>query len=432
MSSLQQRQPGSTPAEARSEAVAPKVGSALGSTANNAVAHLIKEDSRAYLYRQRTQSSRWLLADYRRNHDFRNLRRIEGNTYRDKASGETVEMDFKKLPRPATCSWSIGRTVTICTSEKRAHYGKLEHCSSIWACPVCSSVIRARRAEEIKKAVEIHQQGNGSIIFLTLTLRHQRKDPLALTLDTVLEGWRALMASRRWKSKTGIKATYGIRDYIRSVEITDGANGWHPHIHALLFLDVQVKKEALSFIGDEIFSFWESWVLKRVGRKPSRKHGIDLQLVDEKGKVVSEYLSKVQVVRKEKWGVEAELTRADKKKPKSRTPFDLLDRECPLPAGVRRARWLEYVRASKGRRCITWSRGMKDRYGISEKTDDELIEEESKGVQQWLTSAKQYRKIIRKPDVLVAVLRFAEVGDWKNVAEILPGIRMNGIYRPDS
>lgn len=397
---------------------------ALGTSANNVSTpdHGGFQAERKRLYRMRSVSSRWLTA--RALEAQKGLNHLEGDRFINPVSGEIVEKSFIRPPRPATCAWSIGRTVTIEKKNDVAFYGDTQHCSSIWACPVCAATIRKQRAREITQAVEAHQKKGGEIAFLTLTLRHHRQDPLQKTLDTVLEGWRNLVRGRRWRD---LKKTFNIVGYIRAIEVTySPENGWHPHVHILLFLGegIALTSQNIKVIESDIFSWWEKWCTEKTGKTPTRERGIDLQKVDTKGRVLSRYLSKVQTEKEQKWTVAAELSRTDIKRGRKRsvTPFQLLEPRNPLSEQQRYALWTEYVDASKGRRAITWSRGLKDRYSIADISDEETIEEEQReSLPRYIAMASRYQKALRKGRA-TAVLEAAEREDWVAVTLEIPGI----------
>lgn len=326
--------------------------------------------------------------------------------------------------RVAKCSWTIGQTVGIMHDggERPAGYAGIERCSSIWACPSCSAVIRAGRAAEIEEAVTKHQKTGGELLFFTGTLRHHNGDKLSLTLDAVLEAWRKLTAGRPWKNR---KIEHAISGYIRSIEVTHGENGWHPHAHVLLFLDEPMGDGALEDFRAWLFEKWAGYVAAAGGNVPTEK-GLDLQRVDKKGKVLAKYLSKIQDEKKpeKRWGVGAEMSRSDVKRGRvstTITPFQLLDELDGMHERERGRLWREFYQATKGRRAITWARGLKARYEIGEKTDDDLLEEAENTVVVWTTTAKNYRRVHRvQAERLAYALELAEAEDWARLAEILP------------
>lgn len=333
-----------------------------------------------------------------------------------------------KPVRPARCAWTIGRSVGIMHDGSRpAGYAGVERCSSIWSCPHCAAVIRAGRAAEIEQAVKAHQKTAGEVLFFTGTVRHHRGDELGTTLDAVLVGWKKMLQSRGWAR---LKKMYGLSGYVRAIEVTHGQNSWHPHAHALLFLDERVPAEAWDELRELLFGLWSDSVVKAGAKRPTEK-GLDLRRLDGDGRVLSAYLAKVQDEKKGRtgkgWGVGAEMSRSDVKSGRggSISPFELLDDDCAGYSEDERSRlWREYYQATKGRRAITWSRGLKKRYDVGEKTDEQIQDEAESTVLVWQTSADSYREVLRTcPVDLARALELAEAEAWDELNDILPGRR---------
>lgn len=378
-------------------------------------------------FTRRSQSSGWLIADAV---DSSNIEELGDGVFVDSITGEVLNSDWVRPPRPARCGWRIGESVAVHSDGQLAHFSGTERCSSIWACPVCSAVIRAERAREITQAVEAHHAGGGSILFVTLTIRHTTTDPLKQSMDAVLGAWRKLLQGSAWagsKCKQGARDRYGVQGYIRSTEVTYGSNGWHPHIHALFFTDDRLSDTEVAAFGDELHSRWARFLKTATGKIPTREHGTDVQRVDEDGQLLGKYLSKVQdegKSRTEKWDASAELARADVKRGRGDNfvPLELLDSDHPLPLPQRRRLWVEYYEGTRGRRAITWSRGLKERYRVSERSDQEVIEKTNSAPVQWLADGKSYDELRRSdPALLVVALEAAESGDWQFVKMLLPG-----------
>jgi hypothetical protein len=136
----------------------------------------------------------------------------------------------------------------------------LMRCARIWFCPVCSAVIRHKRAEEITRAVVEWIKRGGSAYLVTFTVRHDYQDDLGDLMDA-LQGTRKdeaagikrrpgayqrLITGGTWAGdprKVGEAAQLGIRGrigyvgMIRATEVTVGlASKWHPHIHVIVFV----------------------------------------------------------------------------------------------------------------------------------------------------------------------------------------------------
>lgn len=324
-----------------------------------------------------------------------------------------------KPVRPASCGWTIGQGVGIMhDGDRPAGYSGLERCGSIWACPHCGSVIRAGRAAEIEHAVKEHQKTGGELLFFTGTVRHHQGDDLALTLDAVMTAWRKMTGNRPWKRW---KKDLGISGYIRSIEVTLGQHGWHPHAHVLLFLDGEISDDQRDAFRASLFELWADAVEKAGAKRPTEK-GLDLQKVDKKGKVLAQYIGKIQD-EKTAWSAGAELARADVKSGRggSITPMELLDESDERSEAERARLWREFYTVTKGRRAITWSRGLKKRYDVGEQDDEEILDAAESTVLVWQTSAAAYRRLRMRGAVLPAIaLELAEKEEWEELAEFLP------------
>ena len=232
-------------------------------------------------------------------------------------------------------------------------------CASIWSCPVCSAKIRTRRSLEVQAAAKIHAALGGELVMLTLTLRHVRGQGLAQLLDVLKDSWKAVQQQRGWAR--GVR-----RELVGSVtgtEVTFGPNGWHPHLHLLLFLPA--GSAAADSIRAWLPAAWQRAVARNLGESaPDLEHGVHVLGLDASA---AEYVSKIA----------DETTRADLKG-NARSNWAILDGvEDGEAASV--AAWVEWYTATKGKRAIVWSRGLKDRFGIDDLSDEEIAERDVDG-----------------------------------------------------
>lgn len=379
------------------------------------------------------------------------------------AGGETCGLDPIRLPRCARCGQPVEAGVGITSDGERAHYTGTMLCGSIWACPVCSAIIRRERAHEVALAIGTHAEklrraaveqwqethggerlpadlltpdGFGYYVFGTFTLRHDRTMPLSMTLDAILKGWTKLINGKPWKRAV---ERWRIRGFVRAIEITYGVNGWHPHIHFVLFLDGELDAVEQDGMRVWMLDRWRTMV-ERVAagyRKtdgnpynvaPNDNHGIDLQFKAGKdaGTAAAEYITKIQG-DKGAATLAQEIARGDIKggRAGSVNPFQLLDSGClGLTDFQREDLWLEYWQATLRRRCITWSRGLKDDMDVDELEDEELAAkaDAAEGFVGYVVPSVVYKEIRRHtPEILADALEAAEHEDWKQVASLLPG-----------
>lgn len=246
-------------------------------------------------------------------------------------------------------------------------------CSSVWLCPVCSAKIRTRRALDVRVAAALHVKRGGRLVMMTLTVRHGPEHSLSTLLDVEAEAWRSLQRDVRWRALR--KSLVG---QIRSWEITHGlfdvGGSWHPHFHVLLFVDAGEFGDVppggeldgrswdyeLGWIGDA----WAERVERRLGARPD-SHGFHVMELDASA---AEYVSKI-----------ADETARSDLKSGSRSVYGIID---ALEAGESWAvrAWHEYARATKGRRAIQWSRGLRKHFGMDlEKSDEEIVLDDEAG-----------------------------------------------------
>jgi hypothetical protein len=261
------------------------------------------------------------------------------------------------------------KLVQVRRSEKstRAYYSGLMACGSVWCCPVCAPKIQAVRALEVRAAIdEWTSQGRG-VVLLTQTVPHSQRD----RLDTLLEQFTgALSKFKQGGSYKRACKRLGISGSIRALEVTDGANGWHPHAHTILFLEgLSVSHKA---IHGELFKLWES-AAARVGFEGQLSpDAFDVQDASK----VKNYVTKMGT--EYAWNAEHELVKAHSKSGSSHsmTPFDMLRRYLEAPDDGRLlARFAEYAFTFHGRRQLVWSNGLKKRLlGTDGLTDEQIAE----------------------------------------------------------
>lgn len=271
--------------------------------------------------------------------------------------------------------WKCGRYLTdeagtfIAVKSGTAYFTGVQTCGSIWVCPVCSARIRQRRALEIERAALQHLTAGASIGFLTTTLPHTRTDNLADLLGIVQAAWKKVQQNGTVRR---LFDALQITGRIRSTEVTYGSwHGWHPHLHILLFADRLLTDADWSAARDVLSDAWASAVVKAGGARPGEVVGVTLAPVYRAE--VGQYLAKVQDHYGQASTVGLEMARGDVKKgrKRSRTPFELAEAavqgvmpELPL--------WWAYEAATKGRRAIEWSRGLKARFDLADVSDEDL------------------------------------------------------------
>lgn len=336
--------------------------------------------------------------------------------------GAVNDRGYFDPPCVASCGMPLGEGGTVSILRKKndeaapASYTGIETCGSVAACPVCSAKIRAERAKEVRKVVENHHRTGGEALFLTLTIPHHKGDSLDDCLNTLQSSWRYLQTKSGWR---GLKKDLGVLGTVKAVEILHGANGWHVHSHMLVLIENKLSSDEFERFKNTTFDLWITAVA-RVWKTPAIA-AQNLQRVDEKGDVLAQYLTKIQDDTPKTWGVDAEMTRGDLKKNSAGVlPFELLTADCGYSDSERERLFEEYYLATKGRRVLTWSKGVKAMYL---EPDEEASEPDDDVEVLWMTKSKDYLRLQARPDgglLLARALSLAENGHWPELAELLP------------
>lgn len=249
-----------------------------------------------------------------------------------------------------------------------AHVGGVARCGSPWSCPVCAPVVRERRAGEIDTGTRQHLDSGGGVEFVTLTLRHHQADRLEDRLAVVARALHLVLQGAPWQRR---RRRLGYLGAIRAVEVTDGANGWHPHCHALLFFDRPLTDEERADLRSWMLGRWGA-VVERRGFGTVNDHGVDVRRVTPAGEQgIGSYLAKVDGG----WGAGLELARSDVKRG---APTQHLTEFAATGCARALARWREYEAATFGKRAIVWSPGLRARLlgDDTEAADEDLAASE--------------------------------------------------------
>jgi hypothetical protein len=286
----------------------------------------------------------------------------------------------------ACCRVSIpGRNVQVWgrTDIRRAKYRNVIRCANVWQCPVCANHITSHRRDELQTVISTLDACIP--VMISFTVSHHSHDRLDTLIEILAEAWRGMTTC---KCFTAYRKDNTTRGHVRSVEVTWGkANGWHPHYHALFFL--QEPNRIAGFYAD-IRTLWAEHVDK-AGGSSTWEHGCSLTVCDES---IAAYVAKwghepsedtlPQLTR---WGKAQELTRGPMKQAeKGRyTPFEMLE-EYLMARNEGPAYWGRlyrvYAEAMKGQRQLTWSRtpDLRKAAGLrDEKTEAEVVEGEEAG-----------------------------------------------------
>lgn len=297
------------------------------------------------------------------------------------------------------CYTPVSGTVTVgVTADGVVHVKGTKRCGSVWACPHCAPMIREARAVKVDQLLRRALDAGCELRFLTVTIQHHMEhrleglwEPLQACYSAGFGG-RAAQPGRQVIAYTAedlnvAGAGVVLREetmaswfwgQVRGIDLTDGVNGWHPHIHSVLVFapgtEPHVIDEWLNARRERFRWSLRAWGLYSA----ADERGWCVRDVEAYGDgdpatAIARYTTKVDGG----WGAGLELTRTDLKSGRrgGRTPFQLLAAAADGCSGSAR-RFREYEAASAGRKLLVTSRRLAAIFGVDpdEGDDAELAE----------------------------------------------------------
>lgn len=215
---------------------------------------------------RRRRNDRYVMRNY--------LRRGLGGTANVSKCGSTARPDGQG----GTAAIEVRRA-----DATGAYMAGVLNCSSPWMCPVCTPKIMTRRGRLIDDIADATDTNGGTSLFVSLTGRHYGWDNPADLVKVMTAAIGSMLSGRDWAGdspaeigrkhdrdrqiasggrtwrrakppapiKPGMAKELGYVGQVRVIEVTDGLNGLHPHVHASLVFD-----RDLSDVEELVFTFW--------------------------------------------------------------------------------------------------------------------------------------------------------------------------------
>ena len=287
---------------------------------------------------------------------------------------------LSSLKRCQKCGrWSIlpDGSVQVRANGAAVGYAGLNSCGSVWVCPVCNAKVQAVRRLEVGVALAKVLDGGGAA-FGAYTVRHHLGSRLDPTWRGLSASWRAVARDRTVRR---VRALLGLVGGLRAAEVTYGANGWHPHLHPVHVFDRPVSVDGVASLHAAQFAAW-SRAAERLGLDAPTLAAQDLHLVTGATAHVElgDYFTKASYAPTSEavgWEMTSTQTKSRTRANESRTPWDLLGAVYLDGDADALDLWHTWERDSKGKRALTWSRGLRARVGLDvEATDEEIAERE--------------------------------------------------------
>jgi len=287
--------------------------------------------------------------------------------------------EFSTLDRVRKCG-RVTRTadgsVQVRANGSSVGFGGLCTCGSWWACPVCNAKISATRRLEVGTALAwaVH---SGGAAFGAYTLRHHQGTDADALWRGLSKCWQAVA---RDKTVRNVRTSLGLVGTVRAAEVVVGDNGPHPHLHPVHLFERPVSDDGAGVLHEAQFGAW-SRAADRLGFEPVSERAQHLHVVgvgrglDDLG----EYFTKATyrpAAESVGWEMASPQTKS-RTRAKGAAPFELLGEFHRNGDVDALDDWRAYERYSKGKRALTWTKGLRSRVGLDvEAADEDLADAE--------------------------------------------------------
>ena len=323
-----------------------------------------------------------------------------------------VLWDVSGLDRVRKCGRVVvapGGIVGVRKKGEAVGYAGLATCGSVWACPRCSARIMAVRRMELGSLIAWAARLGMTVAFGTVTLRHRKDQGLAELWAALNKGPQGVTNATKVKR---LRNELGRVGYVRATEVTHGGNGWHPHIHTIQLFKGEVSQEQLDELRDAEFSVWKRQALNRGLGAPVKKRYELRKVVDAERKFSDYFVKSVydpsaepvydpSVERAAKsvgFEMTGSLTKKGRRK-ESRTPWQVLEDFGRTGDMDDLDVWHEFETASKGKRALVWSPGLKDLVKVEDIEDETIAEQELGSLADTLFGVADWSPIVRRPEL---------------------------------
>ena len=306
---------------------------------------------------------------------------------------------------------ATGADVTVmrpAEGQGRARFGGVQTCGQMWECAVCRTAELSERASRLVQTVAEHRDWGGECYLLTLTMRRPRIGPtLEHCLWAIGDAWASFADSAVWR-----ELRTSAPQHVRALEVTDGREGWHVHMHVLVYWNEPLCDGAREIWRMRLASRWARAVDAHAG-EPWRPR-LDAVGCDFTPCSAARYVAKL--------GLEiASATTKGGREPSRRSAWQLLEATASPDVATRTravARWREYVETMHRRKVLSSSDELvaaMHRTHVDEYAETEVAR----------LSSASYRRLSARPEWLERIARCADEARMGDVAAelIAAGVR---------
>jgi len=321
-------------------------------------------------------------------------------------------------------------------------FAGLQHCGSVWVCPVCSYKIQTEKTKELNNALLSFTHKGYAVFFGAMTLPHYKSEKLSDNLNLLVDGFNWVKSHRSVKSLISNTVTFDVINketgeiktvskpdfwYIRALEITYGVNGWHPHIHPLFILR---KEDAPVYLKAFNNTYLKYLRRNNKGTEHIEKRAFKYEEWDGSFEKLSEYVNKIKIneginqdkaneifeIKKEhsRRTLADEITRGQNKKSREGiSPWDILKTinnksKWNFPGSPRKL-FIEYAEETKGKSMLQACQYFYEYAGIEEKQEAEILTDDKAEKVLFSIEKPLWKKLV-KEKLIFSIRQAYEIG----------------------
>lgn len=150
----------------------------------------------------------------------------------------------------------------LSNGERAALFGNVT-CKNPFACPVCSARMMSKYSSEIAVGLDEFKKRGLFGFMVTFTIPHLNYMSCREVTDILYNTYSYFRRTMKQKYKRKHKGSVSGQFYnaikvhhsVTVCEYTHGKNGWHPHFHAIWWIDAKQKDDVLAWEAD-LNEFW--------------------------------------------------------------------------------------------------------------------------------------------------------------------------------
>ena len=304
--------------------------------------------------------------------------------------------------------------VEVHRGERGTYFGGLQTCGHS-TCPICGPAMRQAERQRIQAIVGAHLAAGGQVYTMLLSLSHGPFDALDALLDALAAGRSRAIGGKgggRWARD---RKRFGIAGCSWHLETVKGRNGWHPHLHVLLFTDRVLDAAEVGRMQSRVFGRYRDGL--RAEGFTALESCNQVQLLRSPD-AIADYLTKGDKLGAVAAGIAAEVSRGDLKRGHGLTPSALLYRFTQTGDTADLNAFRDHEHAMRGRRWRSISPALTKRYapdgaaGLSAEEQDRLDSQTVQGGEHVATiSLPAWGQITRTPGAVSRVRALADRRD---------------------